>query len=704
MSLLKKASIITTPTAYAEDYLYSIKPAIPYGEELVVNGNFHNNVDSWSNGNSGVNTWVNGHLVCTGDGGSYAAARQVIPAVENRKYIVTAQIARVSGSFQVGIEVNDFNGSGWNVIGSKTTSSEFVTVSEVITTNTGTTQLDLRATIFNTTVDNTNSLKLDNVSVKLLTDADFDFDRNSTGTRVNEDYLIEDVPYNLLTYSEEIKSTNSWIIQSGVTVTNNDVLAPNGTFTADKLVGNGTVGVFKQVTNLDGVVTRSVYLKSVTGNVSVIIKDPILTQTQKTLNLNETWQRYTLTEDNLSANNIQGIWIDDIPASGIYMWGAQVVKGDQPKDYLKTTDRLDIPRIDYTNGEPSILLEPSRTNQSLHSNDISQLSTIKNGSATITTTGNYAKSPDGTNTATRIVATTTSSEYAVVTSTAATSTSGNYVGSVWLKSNNGQTQNVAAYTRNATVSYVTIYPYWQRYEVSGSAATNFFNIGSRVSVGSDASVDFLAWGMQIEHGSYATSLIHTSGSAVTRSADRADNAGNSDLINSTEGVFYLQFAALTGAGSFNDLSLSDGTQNNKVQLFYRATDKINARVTVGGVNVFDHIYQSTDTTQFEKVAIKWKLNDFSMYVDGREVDSDSSGATFSANTLNVVKINDNNISDYEGKIKCLAVFKEALTDLELEKLTGYNNHELYMNYYNRLSYLGLVEEYNVESDINNYIL
>ena len=52
----------------------------------------------------------------------------------------------------------------------------------------------------------------------------------------------------------------------------------------------------------------------------------------------------------------------------------------------------------------------------------------------------------------------------------------------------------------------------------------------------------------------------------------------------------------------------------------------------------------------------------------------------------------------------VAVFKEDLTDLELEKLTGYNNHELYMNYYNRLSYLGLVEEYNVESDINNYIL
>jgi len=61
-------------------------------------------------------------------------------------------------------------------------------------------------------------------------------------------------------------------------------------------------------------------------------------------------------------------------------------------------------------------------------------------------------------------------------------------------------------------------------------------------------------------------------------------------------------------------------------------------------------------------------------------------------------------NDFYGNVKSLMVFKEALTDLELEKLTGYNNHELYMNFYNRLSYLGLVEEYNVESDINNYIL
>ena len=47
MSLLKKASIITTPTAYAEDYLYSIKPAYALGSELVTNGGFESSA-SWT--------------------------------------------------------------------------------------------------------------------------------------------------------------------------------------------------------------------------------------------------------------------------------------------------------------------------------------------------------------------------------------------------------------------------------------------------------------------------------------------------------------------------------------------------------------------------------------------------------------------------------------------------------------------------------
>ncbi len=394
MSLLQKASIITTPTAYDEDYLYSIKPAYALGSELVANGTF----DTDSNWTKGTGWTISGG-VASCSGGS-ANLTQSVSATVGTTYRVSFTItAYNSGAIRT--TFNTISSQDYNSVGT------FVDFFKITSITSGQILLDPRGTFDGS---------IDNVSVKEVTDADFDFDRNSTGTRVNEDYLIEDVPYNLLTYSEEIKSTNSWTIQSGVTVTNNDVLAPNGTFTADKLVGNGTVGVFKQVTNLDGVITRSVYLKSVTGNVSVTIKDPVLTQTTKTLNLNETWQRYTLTEDNLSANNIQGIWIDDIPSSGIYMWGAQIVKGDQPKEYLKTTDRLDIPRIDYTNGEPSILLEPSRTNNIIQSTNFNGWNL-----SNVAISSNAIASPEGINNASKIYPTsTTTAAYAYLSVTGQT--------------------------------------------------------------------------------------------------------------------------------------------------------------------------------------------------------------------------------------------------------------------------------------------
>ena len=98
----------------------------------------------------------------------------------------------------------------------------------------------------------------------------------------------------------------------------------------------------------------------------------------------------------------------------------------------------------------------------------------------------------------------------------------------------------------------------------------------------------------------------------------------------------------------------------------------------------------------------WLPSQFALWINGVEVLTDSSGAVPTG--LKELSFNNASTTKFFGKAKSVMVFKEALTDLELEKLTGYNNHELYMNYYNRLSYLGLLEEYNVESDINNYIL
>ena len=48
----------------------------------------------------------------------------------------------------------------------------------------------------------------------------------------------------------------------------------------------------------------------------------------------------------------------------------------------------------------------------------------------------------------------------------------------------------------------------------------------------------LVWGWQLEQGSYATSYIPTSGSAVTRLADSCSQTVPDGVIGQTEGVLY----------------------------------------------------------------------------------------------------------------------------------------------------------------------
>ena len=739
MSLLKKASIITTPTAYAEDYLYSIKPAYALGSELVTNGGFSNGTNNWTPNANATLSVENGRLKVAISGAGSGYPSQDITTEVGKKYRITAN-AFIGTSTKVSLYSVVF---GFNDL--------LVDGSYDLTFKATSTTTQIRLYVYG---DGTYGF-WDNVSVKEVTDADFDFDRNSTGTRVNEDYLIEDVPYNLASYSENIsvwdnfrvdvelsnvlnpfKSGYVYLVDDG-TLTDNHYrkksyiyLDSSYTYTQSFFVKKKDDGVYP-VLRTSGVGGNS--FVTFNWDTETLVQGSDITSS-KVEKYNYGWYRISMVFSNLATTDfiigISNDVNDDLPTytgsnKGFYVWGCQIVKGDQPKDYLKTTDRLDIPRIDYTNGEPSILLEPSRSNLIIYSQDYSQWTS----SLSPTVTSNFAISPEGVNNADKITASSnTSSKYIGIT--LATSTV--YTGSVFLKNIDSTQTRLEVYA--GSWAYPNFEISWNGYIPSTLSSNNVSNIqyqeytnnwwrvsyqfttdSSITSYNTyiypdrvNASKSILAFGSQLEAGSYPTSLIHTSGSAVTRSADAANNAGNSDLINSTEGVLYAEIKVDTQtAFGPSCISINDGSDSNRITLlFYRSSNLLRAFMKKGGVTQFDMQESSLPKREyFIKVAVKYKANDCSLWFNGVRLLTDTSAVMPDINTLTKLDFNlDGSLYPFYGNAKSVMVFKEALTDLELEKLTGYNNHELYMNYYNRLSYLGLAEEYNVESDINNYIL
>ena len=176
------------------------------------------------------------------------------------------------------------------------------------------------------------------------------------------------------------------------------------------------------------------------------------------------------------------------------------------------------------------------------------------------------------------------------------------------------------------------------------------------------------WGAMLEQKSFSTSYIPTSGAASTRLQDIATNSGNSTLINSTEGTLYAEIAALADDSTNRQITLSDGTNDNRIVLKYdNQSNIIQSFNRVGNVETAFLGATVSDITQFSKIAIKFKQNDYALWIDGVEVDTDNSSTTYAANTLNDLSFGVS--SNFYGKNKALAVYKEALTDANLRSLT-----------------------------------
>jgi len=337
----------------------------------------------------------------------------------------------------------------------------------------------------------------------------------------------------------------------------------------------------------------------------------------------------------------------------------------------------DRPRIDFTdNTDGHLLLEPQSTNLVTYSNQISSSTySVNSGTGSSTTiTDNYGTSPDGTQNAARLVATsaTGTSEYALRGFTYNISSAEDFTQSVYLKSNTGSSQSIIFYGRNTgTRTPITVTNEWQRFEITGeSNTTNYFiYLGLRPEDGTDSSCDVLVYGLQVEQLGYSTSLIPTNGSTVTRDGETCTGAGEAADFNSEEGVLYAEIAALANDGNWREISLNDGSTNNAVEIRYKSTDnQFQFVVRDGGTVVVSPTRPLTNPLEFIKVAFSYKTDDFKMYINGADVATDTDGTMPSG--LNNLSFDWGGTNPFYGKCKAIRVYKEALSDTDLQNLTS----------------------------------
>ena len=370
---------------------------------------------------------------------------------------------------------------------------------------------------------------------------------------------------------------------------------------------------------------------------------------------------------------------------------------------------VDLPRIDYLGGSGSWLLEPQTTNTATDSNDFTTGDIFEGSSNPSLTsailTSAQATSPDGTNNAWKLVDDNDSINGVSGTKYSGTNLlSNNYNtlslfvkkqgnndfiqlsnanygnasdGTTWFDIANGTLGTVDS---NHTASIDDYEDGWYRISVTFQAITD---LGGQIRIylaTSDGTTNILRdgtngvyiYGLQAEsHATrqYATSYIPTSGSTVTRAEDSALNAGSSDLISSTEGVLYAEIAALNSINNFESIGLSNGGVEERIRFMLNSIENtISVQVTTGGSGVLFRSRAVSDITAFNKLAIKYKQDDYAIWINGVEEHAITSGAVPTLNQLNFSS--GSNFNSFKGNVKCVAVFKEALTDQELTALTS----------------------------------
>ena len=358
------------------------------------------------------------------------------------------------------------------------------------------------------------------------------------------------------------------------------------------------------------------------------------------------------------------------------------------KNGLITTVAANVPRLEYPmiDGEvvgcPSLILEGARTNLVTYSEDFSNAAWTKSNSSIVS---DSTISPDGTLNSDKLVI----------------NTSAGYLGGTFISSGNTdvtvsffvKSDTLSSFTFAESFYFGTITSFdlsngttdngkienygngWYRCSKTYTYASGQQIVAIQIKTGAVGSL--YIFGGQYEEGSYPTSYIKSnSGYTTTRSAETCNGAGDSATFNDSEGVLMVEMNRFKQSGVTDYLSFGifDSSGNNAVAFKFRNSLNVfyaSIESTLGSPRT-DLNYTFNDLSSSTKILVKYKTNDFALWVNGFKVVTDSSG--YVPTGLNQLKFsNFSNSEPFNGNTKQVQYYNSALTDSELEQLTSWTS-------------------------------
>jgi len=398
----------------------------------------------------------------------------------------------------------------------------------------------------------------------------------------------------------------------------------------------------------------------------------------------------------------------------IYIWGAQLEVGTSVTSYIPTTSTTsNAPRFDHnpTTGESlGLLVEEQRTNdirnntmQGAVAGTPGTLPTNWTGS---TTTAGVSREIIGTGTESGIAyvdikasGTTTGLLFFVIRAETATSIPAANL-QTWAHSS--YVKLVAGSLANATIKFglqgndntgtaIAFPPNLIIAPTTGSLisqrATNvgvFNTVGIahvqpyiQIEAASGVAIDItLRIGLpQLEQGAFATSVIPTSTTAVTRSADVASITGTnfSSWYRQDEGTMFANARVNATYGGVNSfpriLAINDESNNNTIENYYRVLSPYtDAGYLVNASGVVQAQVDTNDARNGQSSAIGYAANNFALVIGGTIANLDTSGTVPTVTELRIGNRADGN-NALNGTIRRLTYWPARLSDANLQRIT-----------------------------------